>query len=151
MISHAPPRYRCPFCRNVRAAEADHSLEVVYRDDDVLVKMNPRWRPNNPGSVLVMPVDHYENIFDLPVDLAAPIHRAARSTAAAMKAAFDCDGISLRQHNEPAGSQDVWHYHLHVLPRWHGDDLDRHPATLASAAEIRSRAEQLRRAWTATT
>jgi histidine triad (HIT) family protein len=35
-----------------------------------------------------------------------------------MKEAFTCDGISIRQHNEPAGYQDVWHYHIHVTPRY---------------------------------
>lgn len=92
-----------------------YPLEVVDRSESVFVKINPRWRPDNSGSVLVMPVDHCENIFDLPDALAAPIHSAARSAAAAMKLAFGCDGISHRQHNESAGSQDVWHYHLHVI------------------------------------
>jgi histidine triad (HIT) family protein len=40
-----------------------------------------------------------------------------------MKAAYHCDGISTRQHNEPAGNQDVWHYHLHVFPRYTDDQL----------------------------
>ena len=43
--------------------------------------------------------------------------------ALAFKAAYRCDGVSTRQHNEPAGNQDVWHYHLHVFPRYAGDDL----------------------------
>lgn len=149
--SHAPPGYDCPFCRNIRTGEADFPLEIVYRTATVFVKINPRWRLHNPGSVLVIPIDHYENIFDLPDTLATPIHSAARSAAAAMKEAFGCDGISLRQHNEPAGSQDVWHYHLHVIPRWHNDDLDRHPAAPADTDEIQRRAQQLRNAWPAST
>ena len=40
-----------------------------------------------------------------------------------MKEAYSCDGISTRQHNEPAGNQDVWHYHLYVFPRYAGDGL----------------------------
>ncbi|MEY2589210.1 MAG: histidine triad family protein [Acidimicrobiaceae bacterium] len=147
--SHAPGGYRCPFCRNIREGKADHPLEVVHRDDEVFVKMNPKWWPNNPGSVLVVPVHHYENIFDLPVELATPIQRAARSAAIAMKSAFGCDGISIRQHNEPAGNQDVWHYHLHVFPRWHGDDLYQLQGSMAPAGEVRARADQLRRAWPA--
>ena len=50
--------------------------------------------------------------------LEATIH-----TALAMKAVFQCDGVSTRQHNEPAGYQDVWHFHVHVFPRFHGDSL----------------------------
>lgn len=64
-----------------------------------------------------------------------------------MKAAYGCDGVSTRQHNEPAGDQDVWHYHLHVVPRWHGDALDTTEPSLAPAAEIRARAAALRAAW----
>jgi diadenosine tetraphosphate (Ap4A) HIT family hydrolase len=41
----------------------------------------------------------------------------------AMRHTYGCDGISTRQHNEPAGYQDVWHFHLHVFPRYHGDVL----------------------------
>ena len=44
-----------------------------------------------------------------------------------MKAAYDCEGTSTRQHNEPAGYQDVWHLHAHVFPRYPGDRLyERH-------------------------
>lgn len=124
-----------------------HPLEVLYRDDDVFVKMSPKWWPNNPGHVLVITVEHYESIFDLPARLGGPIQRAAQTAAIAMKTAFGCDGISMRQHNEPAGNQDVWHYHLHVFPRWHGDDLYAHGGSFAPADELRTRAEQLRSAW----
>ena len=41
--------------------------------------------------------------------------------AVAMREAYDCEGISTRQHNEPAGNQDVWHLHVHVFPRHHDD------------------------------
>ena len=81
--------------------------------------------PNNPGHVLVIPNAHYENIYDLPVALGADIHACAKEIAFAMKAVYHCDGVSLRQHNEPAGGQDVWHYHLHVFPRYVGDNFSR--------------------------
>jgi histidine triad (HIT) family protein len=53
------------------------------------------------------------------------VHETARQIAIAFKCVYDCDGTSTRQHNEPAGNQDVWHYHLHVFPRYAGDDLYR--------------------------
>jgi len=59
----------------------------------------------------------------LPVEYAGEIHRAAQQVALAMKGMYGCDGISTRQHNEPAGNQDVWHYHLHVYPRYANDQL----------------------------
>lgn len=71
----------------------------------------------------MVPNKHFENIFELPAVIAAEIHRIAQLIAFAMKDTYNCDGISTRQHNEPAGNQDVWHYHLHVYPRYNGDNL----------------------------
>ena len=147
MASHLPEGYRCPFCRNISEGTSDHPLEILHVDDDVFVKMNPKWWPNNPGSVLVIPTVHYESIFDLPPALATPIQRAARDVALAMKDAFGCDGVSTRQHNEPAGNQDVWHYHLHVFPRWTGDDLYGTTGSAAPHHELRERAAKLREHW----
>ncbi|MGY6499806.1 MAG: HIT family protein [Acidimicrobiales bacterium] len=147
MFNHEPTGYACPFCRNLETGESDHPLEVLHRDDDVMVKVNAKWWANNPGSVLVIPVEHHENIYDLPPELATPIQRAARRAALAMKQAWGCDGVSTRQHNEPAGNQDVWHYHLHVFPRWDGDDLYGSSASWADAVEVRRVAAELRAAW----
>lgn len=149
VYNHEPSGYRCPFCRNINEGRADLPLEIVHRNTDVIVKVNPKWWPNNPGSVLVVPINHYENIYDLPPELGTPIQRAARDAALAMKKAWSCDGVSTRQHNEPAGYQDVWHYHLHVFPRWAGDDLYKthgQPA-LADPAEMARRGADLRAAW----
>jgi histidine triad (HIT) family protein len=147
VVTHAPEGYRCPFCRNIQEGTADHPLEILHRDEHVFVKMNPKWWPNNPGNVLVVPAVHYENIFDLPPDLAGPIQRAARDAAVAMKAAYNCDGVSTRQHNEPAGNQRVWHYHLHVFPRWTDDGLYGTTGSLAPHDELRERADLLRAHW----
>lgn len=147
MHGHAPPGYRCPFCRNLATGEADLPLEIVHRDDDVFVKVNPKWWPRNPGGVLVIPNEHHENVYDLPVELGTPIQRVVRAAALAMKEAFACDGVSTRQHNEPEGNQDVWHYHVHVFPRWRGDDLYGSRGSPADPDELHRRAEQLRRAW----
>jgi histidine triad (HIT) family protein len=61
-----------------------------------------------------------------------------------MKRAYGCDGTSVRQHNEPAGDQDVWHYHLHVFPRYAGDDLYRSSARLTHPEERWPYADRLR-------
>lgn len=71
----------------------------------------------------MIPNHHFENIFDLPVDFTSPIHELARVVALTMKAAVHCDGILIRQHNEPAGGQHIWHYHLHIIPRYENGDF----------------------------
>jgi len=73
--------------------------------------------------VIVVPNEHVENLFTLSRVLAAEIHDTARRIAFALTDAYGCDGISTRQHNEPGGDQEVWHYHLHVFPRYAGDGL----------------------------
>ena len=149
MFNHEPDDYRCPFCRNLRDGESDLPLEILHRTDDVFVKVNPKWWPNNPGAALVIPVEHHENLYDLPDRLAEPLLSATRATAIAMKRAFACEGVSTRQHNEPAGNQDVWHYHLHVFPRFRDDGLYRLDSdwAWASADAIHACAERLRDAW----
>ena len=127
MISHAPPGYACPFCHTARGGEGVPSLiaqaDIVLQNADVFACIAPHWWPANPGHVLVAPVAHVENLYAMPERLAGRVHEAARRIALAMKHGYGCEGVSTRQHNEPAGNQDVWHYHLHVFPRWSGDDL----------------------------
>ncbi len=125
MFNHAPEGYICPFCQIAAdlAGPITQPSDVVYRTQRVTAFIASHWFPNNPGHVLVIPNRHYENLYDLPVREAGYIHSAAKKIALALKAAYGCAGISTRQHNEPAGYQEVWHYHLHVFPRWPADDL----------------------------
>jgi histidine triad (HIT) family protein len=66
--------------------------------------------------------------------------------ALAFKAVYDCDGVSTRQHNEPGGTQDVWHYHVHVFPRYTGDSLylTQNQRRFVTPEERRPYAERLR-------
>jgi histidine triad (HIT) family protein len=82
--------------------------------------------------------------------LSARVHDCARAVALALKAAYACDGVSTRQHNEPAGSQDVWHYHLHVFPRYVGDGLygsQRQPLAAGEHAMYAAKLRPLLRDW----
>lgn len=125
--SHKPSDYECPFCRVVtgieRPSKGTKQNDIIYQDEFVTAFIASKWWPNNKGHVLVVPNNHFENIFELPSALAGKIHHVAQIVAFAMKNQYDCDGISTRQHNEPAGNQDVWHYHLHVYPRYENDNL----------------------------
>lgn len=127
MYSHRPRDYQCPFCQIAsgveRPGQGTKQADIVYQNFEVTAFIASRWWPRNKGHVLVVPNVHYENIFDLPADAAKAIHEAAQDVAWAMKATYGCTGISTRQHNEPDGNQDVWHYHLHVFPRYPDDRL----------------------------
>lgn len=122
---HAPEKYRCPFCALARGEELADDFsrlkDIVYQDPTVTAFVASHQYPVNTPNVVVIPNTHYENIFDLPPEVGADIQAVAQRVAFALKRAYGCDGISTRQHNEPAGSQEVWHYHLHVTPRYTGD------------------------------
>jgi histidine triad (HIT) family protein len=128
--SQSPENYRCPFCHIARRIENpdDYSRmsDIVFQNDIVTALIASHQYPLSQPNIIVIPNAHFENIFDLPPELGADIFRAARLVAFALKRAYACDGISTRQHSEPAGSQDVWHYHLHVTPRFQGDRFYHH-------------------------
>lgn len=148
--SHAPAIYICPFCLVVAGIENEHVLtvqaDIVQRTPTVTAFIASSQWPRNQGHVVVIPNDHIENMYTLPRELAADIHETARLVALAMKLAYECDGISTRQHNEPHGDQEVWHYHLHVFPRWQGDNLYGSNKASMPASDRASYAEQLREA-----
>ena len=127
MYNHAPEQYRCPFCLLIQGVENPYVLsvqsDVIYHDERVTAFVGSHQWPNNHGNVLIVPNEHFENIYDLPPHYAVDIHRLDRRIALAMKVIYACDGVSTRQHNEPAGNQDVWHYHLHVTPRYQDDQF----------------------------
>jgi histidine triad (HIT) family protein len=121
MYNHAPPGYECFVCSVVAGEAADHV--VVTENEHALAIVSRRVWALGPGHALVVPKAHYENLYDLQDPAALDIHRLTRRIAIALKEAFDCDGTSTRQHNEPAGNQDLWHLHVHVFPRYDGDNL----------------------------
>jgi histidine triad (HIT) family protein len=120
--------------------------DVVFHDSRVSAFISARWWPNNLGHVIVIPNEHFENIYGLPPEYGHAIHDGAREVAIALKHVYRCEGVSIRQRNEPAGGQDVWHYHLQVLPRYAGDNLYRSIALLgfAPAAQRHDYAARLR-------
>ncbi len=152
MYTHAPDNYHCPFCLLVQGIENPHvasvQSDIIYHNPAITAFISAGQYPNNLVSVIIVPNEHYENIYDLPVHYALDIHWLARLVALAMKAAFACDGISTRQHNEPAGNQDVWHYHLHVIPRYPDDRFYLTSSAIMPVPERARYADLLRRELT---
>jgi histidine triad (HIT) family protein len=145
---HAPPGYDCPFCRVLRGVDSEKNTQtdIVWRDERTAALISPKWWPANHGHVLVVPVVHVENLYVIDeIDLCA-VSATTKRIAIALKEAYHCDGVSTRQHNEPAGNQDVWHLHVHVFPRYPGDRLyQRHEEQQwTTATERAPYAEKLR-------
>ena len=127
MYNHAPKDYVCPFCSLLLGVKNENVVsvpdDIFYQDEYISAIISSRQWVHNQGHALVIPNEHCENIYELPVELGAKIHILAQKIALAMKILYECDGVSTRQQNEPAGNQDVRHYHLHVLPRYVNDQL----------------------------
>ena len=107
----------CWACRVIGGEPVGH---VVAETPEVLVVLNPF--PLRSGHALVIPRRHVENLYALPLDLAGPVLSTAARVARALKRAFAADGVTLRQNNEAASDQHLFHFHLHVIPRFLGDD-----------------------------
>jgi len=150
MYNHAPGSYVCPLCliaKGLPTNRGDQEADVVWRNDLGTVFIAGKWWRASPGHAIVIPNVHIENLYDMPGPLGHAMFDLMKLTATALKESYHSDGTSIRQHNEPAGDQDVWHYHLHIFPRYAGDNLYlSHLDTFwPSAEQKRPYAERLRR------
>ena len=149
MFTHAPADYICPFCLLVEGIENEHNAikqsDIVYQNEHVTSFIGLRSWPNNPGHVLTIPNDHYENIYGLPKTVSTEIYKIARSIALSMKEIYECDGVLLIQRNETAGGQKTWHYHLHIIPRYENDNWELTNRKSFSAEERADYANKLKR------
>ncbi|MGH3292803.1 MAG: HIT family protein, partial [Trebonia sp.] len=120
--------YDCPVCAGLRGgdgpAELIHASDVVGENELVVAAVCTHFLPGSPGHVIVVPVRHYENLYAMPPRELHACIDMAQAVAVAMKARYGAAGVTLRQNNEPAGSQTVFHFHLHVIPRYAGDGYD---------------------------
>lgn len=108
----------CVFCQIVARQAPAH---IVYEDAATLAFMD-RY-PMRSGHTLVVPKRHSRDAFDISPEDAASAMRSAVRVARAVKAALGCDGVNIFQSSGSAAGQTVFHYHVHVLPRWRGDGL----------------------------
>lgn len=110
----------CVFCKIAdRSDELEH--ERLAESASAVAFMNAE--PAALGHALVIPRIHVQNIWELPSHEGKEVFDLARRVALAAKAAFQPDGLNLFQANGEAGWQSVFHFHIHVVPRWFGDPL----------------------------
>ena len=110
----------CVFCR---IARKQASASLVYEDQQVLAFLDIC--PLNEGHTLIIPKEHYANVFDISEELVAHVYKIAKRVALAVKEATRADGISIIQGNGKAADQKVFHLHVHVIPRFEGQKLTR--------------------------
>ncbi len=110
----------CIFCKIVRK---ETSASIVYEDEHVLAFMDIR--PVSEGHTLVIPKQHFADIFEIPEKLNAFTNRVVKKVAIAVKKATNADGVSIIQQNGRAANQDVFHLHVHIIPRVEGQATPR--------------------------
>lgn len=125
ITSNAPKDYICPICLGVKEIESPNTLlkptDIVYKDDLVTAFINSFFMGKNGGHVIVVPNEHYENLYTLSAEHGYRIFEVAQKVALVMKEVYGCDGITTRQNNEPAGDQHAFHFHFHIFPRYKDD------------------------------
>lgn len=130
----------CIFCKII-AGQAPASF--VYQDEQVIGIMS--LDQPNPFKVLIIPKAHREMIYDLSDDLAGQIFTATAKVARAIRKASKCPGLNVIQSNGRLGQQDVFHFHLHLLPRFEDDPINLNwPHESVSRSELAEMASEIR-------
>lgn len=116
----------------------------VYENDDFTVFMDVM--PQAPGHTLIVPKAPSRGLLDADPEMLRKLMPFTQRIARAVKKAFDADGITINQFNEPSGGQTVFHLHLHVIPRHDGVALKRHEGGMEKPEVLMASAEKIRAA-----
>ncbi len=119
----------------------------VYEDDATLAFMDVM--PQVDGHTLVIPKAPSRNLLDADPAALGPLMVSVQKVANAVRKAFAAEGILIKQFNEPAAGQTVFHLHVHILPRSAGSELRPHSGKMADHALLARHAEMIRSALTA--
>jgi histidine triad (HIT) family protein len=109
----------CSFCDLIRGAG---EVSVCYEDGSALAFMDIQ--PVNPGHVLVVPREHYESLVDLPPELGMHLFEVALRLGPVVRDVAAAEGMNIVVSSGAAAGQDVFHYHIHLIPRRAGDGFD---------------------------
>ena len=134
-----PVRKGCIFCRIVAGDARSHP---VWEDADTLAFLD--LAPLSTGHVLVIPKPHWENLFETPAPALGAVMATAKRVAHAIRATIAPPGIGVYQVNGRAAGQTVFHYHVHLIPRYEGISLELHGRRRADRSELDRAAERIR-------
>ena len=109
----------CIFCAIV---SGDAPATKVDEDEHTIAFMDIH--PWTRGHALVIPREHHTNLYDIPEDQLAAVHNAAKRLAIKVRDTLDADGVNVLQSTERAAWQTVFHFHVHVIPRYEDDPLE---------------------------
>ncbi|MBP5192098.1 MAG: HIT family protein [Eubacterium sp.] len=130
----------CIFCKLANGVFPTNS---IYEDENFNVILDVS--PANRGHALILPKQHFDNIFEIDDETASKIMPLAKKIATAVKKVTECDGVNVQQNNGTAAGQSVFHLHVHIIPRFDDDKfkLVWDPKSF-SDEELAATAEELR-------
>ena len=108
----------CIFCK---IANGEIPAATLYEDENFRVILD--LGPASKGHALILPKFHAANIYELPDEMAAKAMILANKMAIAMTEALKCDGFNIVQNNGECAGQTVFHFHMHLIPRYKGDNV----------------------------
>lgn len=106
----------CIFCKLANGVFPTNS---IYEDEkfNVILDVGPATK----GHALILPKEHYKNIYEMPEDLVSDAFKLARNMAVKMADKLDADGFNIVQNNNEVAGQTVFHFHVHLIPRYKND------------------------------
>jgi hypothetical protein len=107
----------CIFCK---LANGDIPTATVYEDEYIRAIMDAA--PANKGHIIILPKSHAADIYELNDEYVSRAFVLAKKLAVALKKLTGCDGVNILQNNGGAAGQTVFHFHVHVIPRFKDDD-----------------------------
>lgn len=128
----------CIFCK---IANGKIPSRTIYEDEDFRVIMD--LAPATKGHSLILPKEHYKNVYELADDTAAKVLPLAKKMAVLMTEKLGADGFNIVQNNNEVAGQTVFHFHVHLIPRYNDDNqslvMKPQEMTDAQLDEIRDR------------
>lgn len=109
----------CIFCK---IAAGDIPSATIYEDNDFRVILDIE--PASKGHALILPKEHYANLYELSDELAAKALIVAKKVITKMTDILGCDGYNIVQNNGEAAGQTVFHFHIHLIPRYNDDTVN---------------------------
>ena len=110
---------QCIFCNLIQGAG---EASICYEDADSIAFMDIQ--PVNAGHVLVVPREHFESLNDVPTELAMHLFGVALRLGGIVRRVGGCDDLNIIVNSGEAAGQNVFHYHVHLIPRMAGDGFD---------------------------
>lgn len=109
----------CIFCK---IANGEIPSATIYENSDFRVILDVA--PANRGHALIIPKEHFKDIYDIDAVTAGKLFSLATEVARAMKSVLKCDGMNVVQNNGSIAGQTVFHFHMHLIPRYEGDGVE---------------------------